>query len=96
MTMASNKSIRAFRAPTHAEISATASALWETSGNPQGQDLAIWLEAERRLHADGLLAGAEITILSDTQALLGEASGSIEDRLQSFGAPSDGRSTTSL
>jgi hypothetical protein len=96
VTQASNKSIRAFRAPTHADISASASALWESSGYPEGQDLAIWLEAERRLLADGLRADAEITILSDTQALLGEPTGTIEDRLQAFGAPSDGRSTTSL
>ncbi len=37
--------------PSHAAISQQASEIWEQRGRPQGQDVAIWLEAERQLQA---------------------------------------------
>lgn len=38
-------------APTHEEISARARQLWLEKGRPEGQDEAIWLEAEGELVA---------------------------------------------
>ncbi|HEX2862255.1 MAG TPA: DUF2934 domain-containing protein [Lacunisphaera sp.] len=36
--------------PTHEEIAQRARELWESRGQPSGQDDTIWLEAERELH----------------------------------------------
>jgi hypothetical protein len=84
------------RRPTHGEISALARDVWEERGHPQGQDTAIWLEAERRLLSAEIRAGANDDAAADTRELLGEPSGTIEDRLQAFGEPSGSRSATSL
>jgi len=54
------------------------------------------LEAERRLLARAISAGADGEAVADTQVLLGEPTGTIEDRLESFGEPSGSRSATSL
>ena len=35
--------------PAHDEIARCAHELWSRAGRPEGQDEAIWLEAERRL-----------------------------------------------
>jgi hypothetical protein len=35
--------------PSHDDIAARARALWESRGQPSGQDDAIWLEAETQL-----------------------------------------------
>lgn len=35
--------------PSHDEIALCARALWAESGQPEGRDDAIWLEAENRL-----------------------------------------------
>jgi len=82
--------------PTHGEISALARTIWEKRGHPAGQDAAIWLEAERKLRAGAISAGAEGEAAADTQALLGRPSGTIEDRLQAFGESAGNRSATSL
>ncbi len=37
--------------PTHHDISILAERIWHKRGCPQGQDEAIWLEAERRLNS---------------------------------------------
>src|SRR5580700_2051109 len=84
------------RKPTQAEISALARDIWQEKGRPPGQDAAIWLEAERRLLARSISAGAEGEAVADTQELLGEPTGTIEDRLESFGEKSGSRSATSL
>jgi hypothetical protein len=78
-------------APTHDDISAYARAHWEKSGRPVGRDTEIWLEAERRLRL-----GANEDALADTRAILGESTGSIEDRLEPFGDSPAARSATSL
>jgi Protein of unknown function (DUF2934) len=82
--------------PTHDEISARARQIWEKRGRPQGQDASIWLEAERSLLAGAIGAGANDDADADTRELLGEPSGTIEDRLESFGESSGNRSATSL
>ncbi len=79
--------------PAHGEISVLARVIWANRGEPQGEDAEIWLEAERRLIIG---AGADDEAVVDTRALLGEPTGTIEDRLQAFGEPSGGRSATSL
>jgi len=56
-----------------------------------GRDTEIWLEAERRLRL-----GANEDALADTRAILGESTGSIEDRLEPFGDSPAARSATSL
>jgi hypothetical protein len=84
------------RIPTHIEVSDYASALWERSGKPQDQDIAIWLEAERHLRSGALMAEAANNAFADTRVLLGDLSGSLENRLQAFGDQSGARSTTSL
>jgi hypothetical protein len=84
------------RQPTHGEISARAREIWEKRGRPHGQDASIWLEAERRLLAGAIGAGANEEADADTRSLLGEPSGSIEDRLGAFGESSGSRSATSL
>lgn len=40
-------------APTHDEIARCAYELWSQAGSPEGQDEAIWLEAERRMVSAG-------------------------------------------
>lgn len=42
---------KAVPAPTHEAIAARARAIWESRGRPQGQDLDIWVEAERGLRS---------------------------------------------
>ena len=37
--------------PTHDEIAQRAREIWNSRGQPAGQDLEIWLEAERQLQA---------------------------------------------
>ncbi|HEY5227702.1 MAG TPA: DUF2934 domain-containing protein [Opitutaceae bacterium] len=36
-------------APSHADIAAEATIIWERKGRPEGRDQEIWLEAERLL-----------------------------------------------
>lgn len=36
----------------HEEIARRAEQVWRSRGSPQGQDEAIWLEAEKQLHAE--------------------------------------------
>jgi hypothetical protein len=90
-TGAATQSVRR-REPSHDEISAFARTHWEKSGRPEGQDMAIWLEAERKLRSGIDLPSAEADIQADTRELLGEPSGNIESRL----GPSGDRSATSL
>jgi hypothetical protein len=80
------------REPTHDEISAYARTHWERAGRPEGQDMAIWLEAERKLRSGIDLPSADEDAQADTREMLGEPSGTIESQL---GAPGD-RSATSL
>jgi hypothetical protein len=84
------------RQPTHDEIATRAREIWEKRGRPHGQDAAIWLEAERKLLAGAIGAGANDEADADTREMLGEPSGTIEDRLESFGESSGSRSATSL
>jgi hypothetical protein len=84
------------RQPTHGEITVRAREIWEKRGRPLGQDTLIWLEAERKLLAGAVGAGANDDADADTRQLLGEPSGSIEDRLESFGESAGNRSATSL
>jgi hypothetical protein len=86
----------ALRHPSHDEISALARAIWEKRGCPHGQDSAIWLEAERRLRKEAELAGDVSDVDADTREMLGEPTGTIEDRLEGFGEQSGNRSATSL
>ena len=53
--------------PTHAEIAVEAEVLWRQKGCPQGDDEAIWLEAERQLFNVPRLAWgrAERTAVAD-------------------------------
>ena len=37
--------------PSHDEISEHARGLWQARGQPEGQDTAIWLDAEKELRA---------------------------------------------
>jgi len=37
--------------PSHDEISEHARSLWQSRGQPEGQDNEIWLDAERELRA---------------------------------------------
>jgi LmbE family N-acetylglucosaminyl deacetylase len=96
MTMSSKKSVPILRNPTHNEVSACASALWERSGKPQDRDVAIWLEAERHLRSGALMAEAADDASADTMVLLGEPGGTLENSLQAFGDQSGARSATSL
>ena len=82
--------------PTHGQISALARSIWERRGRPEGQDAAIWLEAESKLLAGAISSGADGEAVADTQVLLGESTGTIEDRLQAFGNSAGSRSATSL
>jgi hypothetical protein len=82
--------------PTHGEISARARQIWERRGRPSGLDESIWLEAERKLLAGAVGAGGNDDADADTRELLGESSGTIEERLGSFGGSSGSRSATSL
>jgi hypothetical protein len=95
-SMISGNGVSIIRYPTHTEVADHASALWERSGKPQDQDIAIWLEAERQLRSGALMAEAASNAFTDTMALLGESTGSMESRLQSFGGQLGARSTTSL
>jgi|HubBroStandDraft_1064217.scaffolds.fasta_scaffold130885_2 hypothetical protein len=89
-----NSAVR--RQPTHGEISARAREIWVKRGHPHGQDTAIWLQAERSLLAGAIGAGLSDEADADTRQMLGEPSGTIEDRLSAFGETAGGRSATSL
>jgi hypothetical protein len=39
------------RTPLHEEIAQCAQEIWLQSGKPADRDMAIWLEAEQRLHS---------------------------------------------
>jgi hypothetical protein len=93
---ASSPNSSARRQPTHDEIATRAREIWEKRGRPHGQDTSIWLEAERKLLAGAIGDGANDDADADTRDLLGEPSGTIEDRLESFGESSNNRSATSL
>lgn len=82
------------RQPTHGEISAYARTHWEKLGRPEGRDMEIWLEAERRIRA-GVMGSAD-NALSDTRAMVDRPTDSIEDRLEPFGESPENRSATSL
>ena len=84
------------RAPAHAVISASAKALWEEAGRPEGRDLAIWLEAERRLRSGFDMGRPGDDARADTRALLGEPDDTLDDRLEGFGEQAGERSATSL
>jgi hypothetical protein len=84
------------RAPTQDEIAALAKTHWEKAGRPEGRDIAIWLEAERKLRSASDLPSAEDDVEADTRAMLGESSGTFDDRLGSFGDQRGNRSATSL
>jgi hypothetical protein len=80
------------REPTHDEISAYARTHWDKAGRPEGQDMAIWLEAERKLRSGIDVPSADEDAQADTREMLGEPSGTIESRLGNRGD----RSATSL
>ena len=82
--------------PSHEDISALARAIWERRGRPQGQDAAIWFEAERRLRKGPRAAGDEDDVAADTREMLGQPAVTIEGRLEEFGEQGGPRSATSL
>jgi len=45
--------------PTHKDIARHARQLWQDRGCPEGQDMELWLEAERQLNNGGKEAFAE-------------------------------------
>jgi hypothetical protein len=91
--MGTLRSVR--REPTQEEIAARARSLWDLSGRPENRDLSFWLQAERTLRQESDGDDADKIVSHDTSDLLGEPSGSIEERLSSFGNQG-GRETTSL
>jgi len=84
------------RAPAHAAISASARAIWEEAGRPEGRDTAIWLEAERRLTTGFDMGRPGDDARADTRALLGEPDDTLDGRLEGFGEQAGERSATSL
>lgn len=46
--------------PSHRSISARARTIWRSQHSPEGNDLAIWLLAERRLTAEGRISARSI------------------------------------
>lgn len=84
------------REPIHEEVSARARADWEKAGRPEGQDLAIWLEAERQLRLEVDLPDADDDARADTRRMLGEDSGTFDERLEEIGEQGGNRSATSL
>jgi hypothetical protein len=84
--------------PSHQEIADCARALWEHRGRPEGEDTDIWLEAEQKLQGGLHISSADDEHFANKESPLtndGDPSGDIEERLRSFGAPSE-RSATSL
>jgi hypothetical protein len=83
---------------THEEISARAREIWESRGRPDGQDDAIWYEAERQLRADELNA-TEDRRFGNSDAILdpdGDPNDDIDRRLDEMASPRTDRSSTSL
>lgn len=54
--------------PTYEEISERARAIWESRGRPEGRDDEIWLDAERELQRDAVVADQELSSTSSTPA----------------------------
>ena len=50
------------KAPSHEDIARRAKELWNDYGQPQKQDEAIWLEAERQLIEGKTKAPASLTL----------------------------------
>jgi hypothetical protein len=82
--------------PTPEEVSECARRIWEKSGRPEGIDVPIWLEAEKRLRSGARLDGGADEALADTRAMVGEPSDSIEDRVGLGGERDSRRSVTAL
>ncbi|HEY1847958.1 MAG TPA: DUF2934 domain-containing protein [Opitutaceae bacterium] len=87
---------RAAANPTQDEVSECARRIWEKSGRPEGIDVPIWLEAEKRLRSGARLDGGASEAMADTRALVGEPSDSIEDRVGLGGDADARRSVTAL
>ena len=82
--------------PTQDEVSECARRIWEKSGRPEGIDVPIWLEAEKRLRSGARLDGGADGAMADTLAVVGQPSGSIEDRIGLGVDPDARRSVTAL
>jgi hypothetical protein len=86
------------RSPTHQEISDYAHRLWQFKGRPHGQDLEIWLEAEKKLKGASSSGDLGNSASDDLGKLLGdgEMTESMEVRVEELGGQAPDRSTTSL
>lgn len=83
---------------THEEIAFRARQLWEQRGRPEGQDEAIWHEAERELKQQEL-AATEDRRFAKPESILdadGDPDDDIDKRLDEIAAPRVDRSATSL
>lgn len=84
----------ALRAPSQTEIAPIAYRIWQSRGCPEGQDQAIWLEAERSLQS-----GASGTARARRRVEASEDADELEERtaeLLEETAPPARRSATAL
>lgn len=83
----------------HDAISARAREIWRDRGSPSGNDVEIWLEAERDLVQRGLIPGAPKATARSTRRVKVAADqidqNELADRLSKVGDPG-ARSTTAL
>jgi hypothetical protein len=86
------------RSPTHQEIADYAHRLWLRKGRPDGRDLEIWLEAEKKLKSASRSGNLGNSASDDLGKMLGdgEMTDSMEVRVEELGGRSPDRSTTSL
>jgi len=83
---------------SHDQISAHARKIWEEKGRPEGRDVEIWFEAERRLKS-AATSPREERAFADPSHLLNrdnDPSSRLEDRLREAAAQPERRSATSL
>jgi Protein of unknown function (DUF2934). len=84
---------------TQDAIARRARQLWDDRGRPHGQDVDIWLEAERQLRAEAPVPPASTTTTARTRRRRTAADeikpDEVDDRLDDFGDPPR-RSATSV
>ena len=86
------------RSPTNQEIADYAHGLWHRKGRPHGQDLEIWLEAEKKLKGAPASGDLGNSASDDLGKMLGdgEMTDSMDVRVEELGGRAPERSTTSL
>jgi hypothetical protein len=99
--MKATPSAPALPPPTREQIAALAYAIWQDRGCPIGNDLDIWLEAERQLQDES--SGRRSLAADDIPAAPGDPDrdpavdgGEVEAELDRIAAPPAPRSPTSL